>query len=167
MSARKRMQQGFTLIEILIVVVILGILAAIIIPQFTNASETAKASGVTSTLQTVRSQLELAQVQHQGTYPDLVGDARGWGMLTTETEPDSSYTAVVTASGNEVGPYLQQAPRNPFAADPDAPSAVAADDSAAWQYSNTTGQLRAVVDLTAAQADALGLDTTNDVVLAP
>ncbi|MCC7406490.1 MAG: prepilin-type N-terminal cleavage/methylation domain-containing protein, partial [Phycisphaeraceae bacterium] len=41
-----RRKSGFTLIEILIVVVILGILAAIVIPQFTNASETAKGSNL-------------------------------------------------------------------------------------------------------------------------
>ncbi|MEM9111640.1 MAG: prepilin-type N-terminal cleavage/methylation domain-containing protein, partial [Planctomycetota bacterium] len=49
-------RKGFTLVEILIVVVILGILAAIVIPQFTNASEAAKASSVLSQLQTLRSQ---------------------------------------------------------------------------------------------------------------
>ena len=39
-------KSGFTLVEILIVVVILGILAAIVIPQFTNASTEAKAMGI-------------------------------------------------------------------------------------------------------------------------
>ena len=39
MSAyRNRNNKGFTLVEILIVVIILGILAAIVIPQFTNAN---------------------------------------------------------------------------------------------------------------------------------
>ncbi|MHC4286068.1 MAG: type IV pilin protein [Planctomycetota bacterium] len=37
-------EKGFTLVEILIVVVILGILAAIVIPQFTSASVDAKES---------------------------------------------------------------------------------------------------------------------------
>ena len=46
MSTRVQKAKGFTLVEILIVVVILGILAAIVIPQFTNASESAKASSL-------------------------------------------------------------------------------------------------------------------------
>jgi len=170
MLARKQMARGFTLVEILIVVVILGILAAIVIPQFSSASESAKSSSLVSQIQTIRSQLELAQVQHNGTYPDLVND--GWDVMTTETEPVAAYTAG-DGSGNEVGPYLQQAPSNPFAADPNASTAVAADDSAAWNYDNTTGMIRAVVDLTAQQAANLGLsvgavgNTTGDVILAP
>ena len=42
---------AFTLVEILIVVIILGILAAIVIPQFTNASNDARNNSVASTLQ--------------------------------------------------------------------------------------------------------------------
>ena len=51
MKARK---SGFTLVEILIVVIILGILAAIVIPQFTNASQDARNSSLLSQLQTLR-----------------------------------------------------------------------------------------------------------------
>ncbi|MCE9590974.1 MAG: type II secretion system GspH family protein [Planctomycetes bacterium] len=162
MKARIRKSQGFTLVEILIVVVILGILAAIVIPQFTNASETAKASSLQSQLQTIRSQLELAQIQHQGTYPPLIADSRGWGLLTTETEQSSSYTAG-DSSGNEVGPYLQQSPANPFTANTTATSvAAAAAAGVGWVYSPTTGQFRAC--LPAAKATDLNLTNTNDVV---
>ena len=43
-------KSGFTLIEILIVVIILGILAAIVIPQFSNASNDARKSSLASTV---------------------------------------------------------------------------------------------------------------------
>jgi prepilin-type N-terminal cleavage/methylation domain-containing protein len=57
-------KRGFTLVEILIVVVILGILAAIVIPQFTQASTEAKSNSLASDLQSLRSQIELYKVQH-------------------------------------------------------------------------------------------------------
>ncbi|MBT8485399.1 MAG: prepilin-type N-terminal cleavage/methylation domain-containing protein [Phycisphaerales bacterium] len=86
-------KRAFTLIEILIVVVILGILAAIVIPQFTDASEDAMLSSVRSQLQTLRSQVELYKVQNQGVASDLVADQ--WTDLTG-------------------GDYIQQPPTNPF-----------------------------------------------------
>ena len=90
---RNRMRRAFTLIEILIVVVILGILAAIVIPQFTDASQEAMRSNLSSQLQTVRSQIELHDVQNPLTpFDPIVG---GWDQLTT-------------------GDYLQSNPKNPF-----------------------------------------------------
>src|SRR6188768_4534591 len=65
-NARK---SGFTLVEILIVVIILGILAAIVIPQFTNASQDARKNSLTSQLQTIRSQVELYKLQHLDQLP--------------------------------------------------------------------------------------------------
>lgn len=83
---RTRRPNAFTLVEILIVVVILGILAAIVIPQFTKASESAVRSTLKSQLQTIISQIELYRVRNRGIYPDL-GDGQaedGWGVLITE-----------------------------------------------------------------------------------
>ena len=68
-SSRPKSRRGFTLIEILIVVVILGILAAIVIPQFTDAAQDASASSARSQLQTMRSQIELYRVQNSGQIP--------------------------------------------------------------------------------------------------
>ena len=62
-----RTRRAFTLIEILIVVVILGILAAIVIPQFTDASQEAMEASVRSQLSTLRSQIELYNVQNPAT----------------------------------------------------------------------------------------------------
>src|ERR1700755_1617268 len=83
--ARNR-KSGFTLVEILIVVIILGILAAIVIPQFTNASTNARASAVTSQLQTLRSQVQLWKPQHNDTLPTLVGTSPAcWNQLMSKT----------------------------------------------------------------------------------
>jgi general secretion pathway protein G len=98
---RRNTRKGFTLVEILIVVVILGILAAIVIPQFTNASLSARENSLQSTLQTLRSQIELYKVQHGDTLPPLV---TGWTAFT-ET---STYNAAT------YGPYMQAIPVNPL-----------------------------------------------------
>ena len=66
-------RSGFTLVEILIVVVILGILAAIVIPQFTSASTEAKESALMSDIQSMRSQIELYKIQHNDLLPGEIG----------------------------------------------------------------------------------------------
>ena len=54
-----RQSRGFTLVELLIVVVILAILAAVVIPQFENTSASAKEAALVSNLQTIRQAIPL------------------------------------------------------------------------------------------------------------
>lgn len=117
---RTQVKRAFTLIEILIVVVILGILAAIVIPQFSDASTQANNANVRSQLQTLRGQMELYKVQHADVYPDLVND--GWTDMIA-------------------GDYIQQAPRNPLQAAATASSvgaAAAANVGWVWDGDNLT-----------------------------
>jgi general secretion pathway protein G len=101
MKTTRSTRKGFTLIEILIVVIILGILAAIVIPQFSSASGDARKANLKSTVQTLRSQVALYKLQHGDTLPDLTA-ATGWNNLTQT----SSY------QGTTVGPYMQSVPTN-------------------------------------------------------
>src|SRR5882724_8932128 len=87
---------GFTLVEILIVVIILGILAAIVIPQFTNASQDARESALLSQLQTLRSQIELYKLQHFDKLPDLV---TSWNPMTTKTDANGNASVNPTDCG--------------------------------------------------------------------
>ena len=108
-----RANRGFTLVEILIVVVILGILAAIVIPQFTEASTEAKLSSLCSDLQTVRSQIELYKIQHNDVIPAPEAGGATWNLMTQYTDiagaPNDTKTAVFC-----YGPYLQKVPTNQF-----------------------------------------------------
>ena len=148
----QRVKKGFTLIEILIVVIILGILAAIVIPQFSNASTSAKTSAVTSTAQSLRSQIALYKLQHNDTLP-----AAGsfWTLMTTQT--DAAGVAYTTAStSGPFGPYMQQTPTNAlnglstvvdsagalYVAPPATPAKATAVCGWAYDYNSGTGSGR-------------------------
>ena len=119
----KKRNGGFTLVEILIVVVILGILAAIVIPQFTEASNDARESALASDLQTVRSQIELYKVQHRGRLPGLDANGQFDGQLLVDLMTMKSdangkvYRGTGPTEEYEYGPYLTRMPANPFAAE--------------------------------------------------
>ena len=102
MTPRPLARRAFTLIEILVVVVILGILASIVIPKFANASDEAKRSSLVSTLQSLRSQVELYMLQHGDRPPILTG--ADWTSLVDQS----------VYQGKTVGPYLTFAPNNPL-----------------------------------------------------
>jgi general secretion pathway protein G len=121
--------QGFTLVEILIVVVILGILAAIVIPQFTQASTEARESSLVSNLQTIRSQIELYKIQHNDDPPT---DATTFVAQMTGLTDAAGAAAPGGPGVGVFGPYLQKVPTNPF--NNNAGVAGAAGDG--WTYTN-------------------------------
>jgi general secretion pathway protein G len=149
LSARR---SGFTLVEILIVVIILGILAAIVIPQFTNASTSAKASAVTSQLQTLRSQVQLYKLQHNDAIPDLVGTQ--WTLLMGKT----TAAGTIDAANGTYGPYLETIPKNPLNGNSNIAAAVGASDTG-WVYDQTTGNIFATN-----QSASLSFDESNGTV---
>ena len=134
----RRNQAGFTLVELLIVVIILGILAAVVIPQFNTAAAESKEAALASNLATIRQAIELYKVQHNDTFPTSAIVTE----LTTTTDVDGS-------AGTKYGPYI----RNSFPANPiDGLDTVAigADITAAtaaggWIYDTNDGEFRANV----------------------
>ncbi len=132
---RNAIQQGFTLVELLIVVIILALLAAIVVPQFASSTDDAKLASLDTTLGNMRAAIDLYYQQH-GEYPgELTAvdvactgtDGTGTGgagpqgvlafadQMSLYTDSDGGACSVKDANF-KFGPYLKKAtlPSNPI-----------------------------------------------------
>jgi prepilin-type N-terminal cleavage/methylation domain-containing protein len=105
----KRRRSGFTLIEVLIVVVIMAILAATIIPQFSSSTKDAQTATVNFNAHTLRSQIELYRANHLSNFPTITGNSLP--QLTSTTDVNGN---IGTGVAFAYGPYLDGIPANPF-----------------------------------------------------
>lgn len=112
-SAKNALQHAFTLIELLIVVAIIAILAAIAVPNFLEAQTRAKVSRVRADMRTVVTGTELYRVDH-GRYPIPSGED-GRFLTNPQTAPDGwteTRTPVVLTTPIA---YLNNRPPDAFA----------------------------------------------------
>lgn len=142
MNKQSLIQKGFTLVELLIVVIILAILAAIVVPQFASSTDDARESALDSNLANLRAAIDLYYQQH-GEYPSASTAAGGTcaGGGTASVAAADSPAAVIDqlafytkANGQacstqgdeatpatyyEFGPYLKkrELPANPMTND--------------------------------------------------
>jgi len=132
MHKQRSTRSAFTLVEVLIVVVIMAILAATIIPQFTDSTKDAKESTSKFNLHTMRSQIELYKAHHNGILPSA-----DLAELIKATDADG-------ADGGPFGPYMREIPANPFTNSKTVTSTgdnppTSATAGAGWLYNPTTG----------------------------
>lgn len=125
---------AFTLVEILIVVVILGILAAIVVPQFTRAAEQTRENSVKMNLFRIRTQIEIYKEHHGGPPTDFVA------QMTRATNADGEDADPGTAN-YPFGPYLTAIPVNAFNGEDTISDGEV--ESSGWYYNATTGEFRA------------------------
>ncbi|MEZ6162991.1 MAG: type II secretion system protein [Phycisphaerales bacterium] len=123
--------RAFTLVEILIVVVILGILAAIVVPQFVGAVQDTAITTTQTELEKLRRAMEVFQVRNENTLPTVAAGNGTWGDLIANN-----------------GEYLKEAPANPYVGGANAKVIVIANspDSAfqssyGWIYNDATGEI--------------------------
>ncbi len=161
-------EKGFTLVELLIVVIILAILAAIVVPQFTNTARDANISALDSNLANIRSVVDLYAQQHRGVRPAQQAVTACTGAPATypaaiETEAAflnqlalySNADGVVCHLRNDgtsdflLGPYLTKAeiPANPITGDATVAivntgdlTMTGAGAAGGWRYDTVSGR---------------------------
>ena len=94
-------QKGFTLIELMIVVAIIGILAAVALPAYQNYTNKASFTNVVSASQTMKTAIEICY-QTTGTLSDCYTSASNTGIATAKTSTEGNdwvESAAFTAAG--------------------------------------------------------------------
>jgi len=145
--------KGFTLYEVLIVVVLLSILAAVILPSYTGYTVSARESAVKDCLMTMRTQIELYKIEHDGVPPGYINGVEApEAALQLQFTGTTMLIGVASASKIPVdpylyGPYIKKLPENPFnglkniryVAEAMTFSAAVDGTTSGWLYKKETG----------------------------
>ena len=159
-----RGHSGFTLVEMLIVIIVLGILAMIVVPQVAVSTDDAKLKTLQTNLSTLRSAVEVYYAQHSQTYPGVHDNAGATGPTATAAataflEQLTQYTDIdgkvskTKSTTYKYGPYIKGGalPTNPFDNASTVLCDVTEDDitvkaqsgTASWKFYTGTGILLA------------------------
>ncbi len=144
---------AFTLVELLIVVTIIGILATIVIPQFSSASSQARENALKDELRYLRTQIVVYKAQHRDNAPGVNGDfVQQMTMFTDET----GATSATRTATHRFGPYVPRIAKNPIndlsTIEMTNQDPLVADGGHGWKYNADT---QAII------ADVAGNDTVG------
>ena len=152
---RDRSTGGFTLLEMMLVVVIIALIAAIAIPKFSRGAAGANDSAVSGNLVTLRNAIDMFQVEHGGVYPTVAN-------IVTQLTQFSDATGATSATKDTThiyGPYLRRVPALPVGANKgNSGIAAAAGTGVGWIYNAATG---AIQTSTTTETDSAGLAYTT------
>jgi general secretion pathway protein G len=149
-----RRKKAFSLVELVIVLVIIGIIAAIAIPRLTRGATNASATAVAADLAVLRNAIELYRAEHEGEFPTVADFA---SQLTQFSNIAGNAFSVTPNTGTGIiyGPYLKSIPGLPVGAKKSSTGIAAADGvGVGWIYTVPTGEIK--TNTTALEADLNG-----------
>jgi type II secretion system protein G len=142
MSRMRRLHKGFTLIEMLIVIVVIAILAVIVIPRLMGATRKAKEATLKADLKQIRDAIESFEA-NTAAYPPTLADLVAANGAAISADSDGRGMSIDRDA--YTGPYVVSPggiPVDPFTGDVD------------WTYDNATGVVHSSSTLTASDGTA-------------
>jgi len=119
--ARTERARGFTVVEILIIVIVLAILSGVVIPQFTSASRQSGDATLKDCLRYLRAQIQAYKSQHHDVAPGYPTDdatqnpdATTFVAQMTQYTDDGGQVSGSPSGACRFGPYLNDMPANPI-----------------------------------------------------